>query len=291
MSDPRRAKRERETGQVRAFLEGIGMPFQSLGDGPDPPDIYVFRQGLPRLDIEIREYHPTSDRVKLQSQSREFLEILNGLIEKHPNLNGVSLLLLLQNALMPKRSEYRAIAQELVLCIETILRRGWISDLESELLFLDYILPGAYEHEPRGTIDLSAKEWPLVDKHISQIDLSIRHVPFALQAKIYQTHVAWCSPSDDQFRAILKGKKERLEKAIQSGSYFRGESPLWLLIPTNTLNDLSSFVFNSARLKDAIDKCGFDFNTSPFDEVWLMDETGSGRSQRIHPWDTQTFGA
>ena len=207
MSDPSAVKKVREQSQVRAFLEGIGMLFQDLGDGPDPPDIHVFRAGLPRLDIEVSEYHPTSDRVEMEERSRAFLAILNGLIEPRASLNGVAIRLLVKDAKMPRRSQQRAIAEELVQCIESVLRRGWISEGRYELLFLDYVIPGTYDQDVHGSLDLSAKEWPIVAEHMLQVDLHRTAFDFFFPAGIYQAQFAMCSPRDDSFRAILERKK------------------------------------------------------------------------------------
>jgi hypothetical protein len=262
-----------------------------LGDGPDPPDVHVFREGLPTLDIEVREYHPASDRVAMEERARELREILDGLIGRLPSLKGVAVRLLVQDAKMPRRSRQRAIAEELVRCIESVLSRGWVSGGRFELSFLNHVKPGTYDEDVIGSLDLSAKEWPLVAEHMRQVDLHLTAFDYFFPSGVYQAQSAFCSPRDDAFRSILEGKERRLDNAIRKGRYSKGESPLWLLIPVNVSNDLSSFVFNNVRLKQSIDECGFDFQSSVFDEVWLTDETGGGKSQCVHPWGDRIYRA
>jgi hypothetical protein len=90
------------------------------------------------------------------------------------------------------------------------------------------------------------------------------------------------------FRELLEKKKERIVQATRQGKYLKMESPLWLLIRCNTNRDLRSEIFGSEDLRYAVDESGFDFANSPFDEIWLMEGTSNGRSQRLYPWQDWT---
>jgi hypothetical protein len=89
---------------------------------------------------------------------------------------------------------------------------------------------------------------------------------------------------------LLEDKDERIREATRAGKYLKAESLLWLLIVSNTREDLSSWIFGDWQLKQPVDHSGFDFSNSPFDEVWLMDQAAGGRSHRIYPWDDSADG-
>jgi hypothetical protein len=290
MSDPRKTKKEREVTQVRAFLEAITMPFlEVLSVDADPPDVRVSREGLPALDFEVSEYHSSPDRVAMEKRASELREILNALLEQKPALNGVSLRLLVEDAKMPRRHEQASLAQQLIQCVETILSRDWASAGPYEVVFMPYLRPGAHDGDGRGSLEVSAHEWPIVAQHIRQIDLSRWNFDFQLPVTIYQAQFAICSPRDEAFRYLLEEKMECVSTAMRNGRYVGGNSPLWLLIPVNLSNDLSSFIFNDHGLKASIDSCGFDLASSPVNEVWLLDFASRNKAQRVHPWDDRIY--
>jgi hypothetical protein len=113
MSDPKPSKRDREKGQVRAFLDGRGILFQRLEDGPDPPDVHVIRDGLPLLDIEVTEYHPEADHVGIEMRWNQLRGCLNELIRQRPVLRGVHVGPIFVDNKIPSARRHQAITEEL----------------------------------------------------------------------------------------------------------------------------------------------------------------------------------
>ncbi len=284
MSDPRPTKKGRERGQVRAFLNGLRMPFQTLEDGQDPPDVRVIRLGLPSLSIEVTEYHPQDDRVGREKRWKQLQDTLFGLIKKRPLLEGVYISPIFKDFKIPQQTYHGQLSEELVQCVEYARARGWVIQRWRKLAFQQYVEPGKVLPIPPDWIILPAKEWKLLAKYIDVVYLFQIPGGGFMPSNNPQAQTAYCSPYGAAFLSLLEEKEESVRTAIMKGKYSKGESLLWLLIVCNTIADLSSRIFGSEDLRHAVDESGFDFANSPFDEVWLMDESGGGRSQRIHPW-------
>jgi hypothetical protein len=288
MSDLRLTKKEREKAQVRAFLVGRRMPFQSLEDGPDPPDVRVLRDGLPSLGVEVTEYHPDADRVGIQLRWSQLREILDELIRQSPALKGVHIGPIFQDNRIPSRSRHLAIAEELVRCAEHSVKQGWLGQGELKLSFQEWVPPTKCYPMTCAWFVFSAREWPTLARFVSVLNLFSIDFAGYLPTNNPQAQAAYCSPYGDAFLTLLEEKERSIRTAIAEAKYLKGESPLWLLIGCNTKGDLSSEIFGSEDLRRAVDESGFDFANSPFDEVWLMDDIGGGRSQRIYPWGDRT---
>jgi len=117
------------------------------------------------------------------------------------------------------------------------------------------------------------------------LDLRYHDLTCPLPVTSYQAQAAWCSPCNEALRLVLDRKDGAIRTAIADGR-ISAIGPLWLLIVANNPNDISSFAFASAELKIAIDACGFDFEASVFQEVWMLDGCHSGRVQRLYPWES-----
>jgi hypothetical protein len=284
MSDPRITKAKREQNQVRAFLGGRGIAYVGLDRGTDPPDVIVHQDGKPPIEIEVIEYHPEDGRVGIEKRWRQLKKELDSQIKERPLLKGVSVNPIFHDAMIPKLPYHRTIAEELVRCAEYAFGRGWVGRELCKLLFRDNVESASYVKISHDWLDLPSKEWSVLAKHVNVLYLQHDPFDFHFPSNNFQTQTARRSPYAAAILAHLERKEEKVRKAVQDGRYSKGEGPLWLLIVSNTLGDLSSFAFGNDRLRQAIEESGFDFEGSLFDRVWLIDESGGG-TQCLFPWN------
>jgi hypothetical protein len=92
---------------------------------------------------------------------------------------------------------------------------------------------------------------------------------------------AWTGPDTNEFARMLEGK------AKKARGYDRAGTELWLLVVCETHGDVESHVFPQgagtvAALETKIRETGFDFETGPFAEIWLL-SAFTGGQRRIHP--------
>ena len=125
------------------------------------------------------------------------------------------------------------------------------------------------------------RSWPQASEHVSS--LSVSHWPGVAWPPwgCPEAEGAFLGPDDAEFRRILERKAELARE------YPLGSTPLWLLIVCEDLGDLQSHIqpkdeFDVAQLVKAIQKTGFNFESGPFGEVWLL-SAFSGAKYRIYP--------
>ena len=260
------------------------MIFQSLEDGQDPPDVRVLRNGSPPLDIEVREYHPDVDRVGMEKRARQFLDILDGLVQQQALLKGVHFNVTFRKPGIPQHRHYAPISQEAIRCTEYAIHQGWIGQKTVKFSVQDFVKSNTFLCLPPSWIVLPAGDWPVLFRHVDALEVFQIQFDGYLPSSCYQAQTAYCSPYAAAFSALLNDKHGSVHEAIQAGRFSKASSPLWLLLVSNTAGDLSSEIFGDWQLKQSVADCGFDFENSLFDEVWLMSEAEGGRSQRLHPW-------
>jgi hypothetical protein len=291
MSDPRPEKKAREKGQVRAFLGSRLLSFKGIEEGQDPPDVQVIQDGFPALNIEITEYHAEVGRVGIEKRWRQLAETIYDLIKQRPALKGVSADPIFLDHRIPSRIHHGEIACELLRCAEFVLDHGWLEIGNRKLSFQSWVSTGlCYPITPSWTV-LPASEWPTLAKHVSAVTVSKIDFAGFLPSNNPQAQSAYSSPYAGAFLSLLEEKEDSIRRAIRTGKYAKSNSALLLLIVCNTRGDLSSEIFGDWQIKPSLDECGFDFQNSVFDEIWLMDEIGGGKSQRLHPWDDRIHAA
>jgi hypothetical protein len=281
VSDSRLAKIQREQDQVHAFLNGRGIAFDRLDEGPDPPDVIAHRDGLPPLGIEITEYHPEGDRVGMEDRARQFRGTFDDLIARLPSLKGIAVSVVFKDARIPSLRRHEDIANEILRCMLYLSRPARIEFSGIKLSFQDDS-PRPLGHHWSA---LPAQEWPVLAKYVSSLELNGFSHDYHLPCSCRQAQAAFSSPFAAAFSSLLEGKAERICKATQRERYKKSNSPLWLLIVSNRRNDLGSHIWGDPHLRTAIEESGFDFVESPFNEVWLMAEVLGGKSQRLYPWE------
>jgi hypothetical protein len=281
VSDPNPNKTVREREQAKSFLLGRGMPFQSVDAGSDPPDVNVRRAGLPPLDIEITSYHPENDRVGMEKRANQFRALFDDLMRQSPKLKGVSIGMIFHDSRMPGDSRHSQIASEMIRCVEHAVDQGWVIDTNLNISFAE----NYFDIEDEWFV-LPSADWPLLAQHVNVLQLSRFPWDGYLPTNNFYAQAAYSSPYPDAFLKLLTKKEESVRDAIQKRTYVRGHGPLWLLILSNIPGDLASHVYGDPWLRSAVDDSGFDFGNSVFDEVWLMDLAGGGRSRRLYPWET-----
>jgi hypothetical protein len=284
MSDPRPEKKRREWEQVHVFLHARGIRCFNLKDGCDPPDVRVIQDGSPALDIEVREYHAEADRVGVEKRWHQLRAVIDDLIKQRPTLKGVALLPIFQNHRIPSRRHHQEIGDELTRCAEFVVKQGRLDQGGRKLSFQDWVPAGTCLAMSPPWLHLPASEWPTLAKHVSAVTISRIAFSGYLPCNNPQAQTAYSSPYAGAFLTILEEKEDRVHAAIRKGTYSKAESALWLLVVCNTRGDLGSSIFGDWQLKSSVAECGFDFEKSVFEEIWLMDEINGGRSQRLHPW-------
>lgn len=285
MADPRPGKQDLELRQVSAFLRAVRIPYVRLERGPDPPDVAAHRNGDGPLWIEVTEHHPQNERVAVQKRWGQFQETIHPLIAAQPLLTGVHISLSFRDSLVPSRHRHAALANEAVRCALSARQDGWEGPGRRSICFLGAVMQQVGEND----WVLPAAAWPELAAHVSQLELRYYpglHEP--LFSSNFQAQGAWSSPTGETLRDVLDRKETAMRAAIDQGRHTLG-GPLWLLLVANNLSDMSSFAFASDRLKDALDDSGFDFGTSVFQEIWMLEGCGAGRARRLHPWDGLLF--
>jgi hypothetical protein len=281
MSDLNSRQTQEEMDDVRSFLNGRLMGFSNLRRGSDPPDVIVDREGLPQLGIEHTTYHPEADRVGMERRAKEFKGVLDGLIVQSPKLKGVSVAVHFRDTAMPGDRRHTSIAIEMVRFIEHAVDQGWVIDQCRRFS----VVHGCEELTCLGDFFvLPAEGWSVLAKYVSVVYLFRIQWDGYLPSQNFYAQSGYCSPYPEAFLKVFSRKEQKVRKAIELGKYAKGCSPLYLLVVCNTRDDLTSEIYGSDGLQDAVEESGFDFANSVFDEIWLMDSRGGGRSQRLYPW-------
>jgi hypothetical protein len=127
-----------------------------------------------------------------------------------------------------------------------------------------------------------SSKWPSLAEATSVLKLFRTEFDDFLPTNNPQAQAAWSSPYPAAFRKFLEQKTENIREATEQGKYAKVNGPLWLLVVCYTRRDLSSEIFGSEEIKYSVEESGFDFANSPFDEIWLMQDS-RGLSDCIYP--------
>ncbi len=287
MSAPNPTNIQEELEQARMFLSARQMEFLDVAPGNNPPDVIVTRERMPPLEIEVTKYHPEEDRVGMELRASQIREALNGLIRQSPNLKGISVGVHYQDLRMPKARDHTSIASEIVRLIEYAVANGLV--VEGNRKFC--VVPDPVLNRISNFFFLPAADWPLLAKHVSVVYLSRFPFDYYLPSNNTYAQSGYCSPFPEAFQSIFSAKEAKIRRAIKHKTYARCDSPLILLIPCNIRGDQRSYIYGSDLLRDSVEECGFDFASSHFDEIWLMDLCGGGRSQCLYPWESRSMVA
>ena len=109
------AKIEREKRLTELFLKSRKLPYDNLEScwPQDPPDIFVHRDGIAILAIEVTEYHPRAEhptgRVGLEKRWYQDLgAIIDDQRRKCPTLESIGVMIVFSDRRYPKRTSPKA---------------------------------------------------------------------------------------------------------------------------------------------------------------------------------------
>ncbi len=93
------------------------------------------------------------------------------------------------------------------------------------------------------------------------------------------SHHAWFRVRAATFGSIFDDKDSKVREVLHDIKRFPPDVPLWLIIISDVVNDMTSHLFPSSKedrddLFRAIHESGYDLTASPFTEVWLYAASG-----------------
>jgi hypothetical protein len=294
MTRPEKSERERACA-ARFFNtvlggDGAGLVFTSAN--PPHPDVWVSGarlagiagDGVTCVGVELTDYH-SGDRAEVEHRWEKQLlgeiekvrvnvpTVLNASIEvdfndprgfNHPRL--------------PRRSEHRQVAEQLVRAVEAALPKIPAGILTSVCFIPRATLERMPSNAP-GLFFLAREDFPAAADHFNV--LKVRWHPDGVLPLVTCPRLlaGWASPHADVFTSILEKKG--------AANYDTQGRPLWLLIVADLENDRESHVVPTDgeyldHLHEQVAATGFDFAGSQFQQVWLFSEF-NGCTVRLHP--------
>ena len=282
------SKSDREKRQATAFLQDVVVFDQLESVKPDPPDIRVSYNGSPILNLELTEYHIDDDQVATNARWAKVLwPKVDELRKNQAALQGIhGFVVFSDNKLPPlRRQETDQFADELVRLAEQVSPTlGAAGELKisflprTDLERLPFNFP--------GLCLLPKEDWPLISQHLGAV--TFMRVPDRWPRwACPQTDAGYSQMTSERFGRIFDDKDSKVREARQDVHRFPSGLPLWLVIVSDLLNDLTSHLFPSneedrEELFKAVRESGYDFSSSAFTEIWLYSEF-SGQKLRLFP--------
>lgn len=281
MSDPRPQKLAEERAVVLSLLESQLIPFQEVRRGPDPPDIEVVRSGLPDLHIEITRYTKERDRAGAQDRWDSLREEIDDRLHGLAVCKGVAVSLNFHDPSIPSKTIRSRISEEVERCVLCTLA-SWPTPRDiCKLSFDDKLMQGTADHIQGWWFSLSAQDYPQLGKHVKILEIHRFGGSHYLPCFCYNTNVAWTSPTSDAIKSPLQSKSKQIETLIAKGRYRPDASPLWLVLTCDHHDDLTSMISGDPSIVEAVAKCGFDLERSPFHQVWLVSVARPGYAKQL----------
>ncbi len=270
----------REKNQAAGFLAGLVTYDDLECVEPDPPDIRVWHNGSPILNLELTEYLVDDEQVATNSRwSKGLWPKVDVLRRKTIALRDIYGFVAFSDSRLPglRKREAEQFADEIVRLAEHVAPTLSASgDLEvsfaprADDISFPVIRPGWHRF---------AKEvWPLSSLHLRAITFS--KVPFTWPRwSCDQTIAGWTSVRAATFGSIFDDKDSKVREVLHDIKRFPPDVPLWLIIISDVVNDMTSHLFPSSKedrddLFRAIHESGYDLTASPFTEVWLYAASG-----------------
>ncbi|WP_148597528.1 hypothetical protein [Aquisphaera giovannonii] len=270
-------KKERERRQVAALLRDEAyLIVQSAA--LDPPDVCVRRDGKTILVVEVTAYHSGNAQVRASDKwNNRLWPKIDDLRRQEAILKGImgSVAFKDINALRLNQEQYSTLATEIVELARSISPN--LDDHER----VKATFAETADTAPVSIIDprwlqVSAKLLPLAAKSLLSVTYSKHPVDWQPWS-CPQIDAGWSKVSAEKFRSILEEKSAKVWKNSGDPSRYPPGASSWLLIICDEVNDMSAHVFPSdsvarTALLQTIANCGFDFEKSPFNEIWLFSE-------------------
>jgi hypothetical protein len=282
----RSIQKTKEKQHAELFLHGL-VEYKQLDDG-EAPDFWVRRDGRVDFGLEITEYHPPAEgcrqarRCEIEARWREEIwPKLDSERRKLQSLEEIAVDFHFRDPRLPQGREHALLVQELIQAVSKFAHDVNPYGNGIEVCFgPSETVKRAGGHLGRWRF-LPDDEWPCSARHISS--LAIRLWP-GLHWPPWNCPLldaAWPSPVAEEFVKVLCNKASKFTPRSKS------DLPIWLLIVCETQNDLQSHSVPSnpqdaKHLVEAIEQCGFAFNKSPFEQVWLLSEF-NGRKTQLYP--------
>jgi hypothetical protein len=281
-----KAQKQAEERYVKMLLDGI-IEYASIEAG-ERPDFWVRRSSPPDIAVEVTEYHPEAEsapgerRAAVEARWRIGLEpALDRERRGSPCLQDVQLRLIFNEPKLPKGREHGNLAREIVRLVEGVAGQltGFGEDVE--VCFVareDLTKVGS---RLGNMMFVAMEDWPKVSRQLSS--LNVARWPGVAWPPWECPNIggAWLGPENSELHRVLQGK------AALARGYELGGAPLWLLVVCELQGDLQSHIFprssdDLARLLAKIEETGFDFQSGPFSNVWLL-SAFTGERLRVHP--------
>jgi len=277
-------KKINEKNQLEMFLKGI-VNYSSIKEN-ERPDWWVYCTNGPEFAVEITEYHPFD----LMSPHRKRKEIevcwyknlwptLDKVRRIRDSLKYIHANLYFKNKILPPKKNHKRIAKMLIELIAELTPKLSSIGKEIEINFLPRDLLNAFPQNEK-IIRLAREDWSLLDDYFPRICIN-RYEVLWPPWDCPQASMSFVSPSSDEFNRILKNK------SLKAKGYKLHNKPLWLLIVCGVQYDTTSqiFLFNleyKEKLFKVIEDTKFNFDKSPFNEIWLLQQSDSEKL-RLYP--------
>jgi hypothetical protein len=234
-------------------------------DDSEKPDFWVRRENAPDIGLEVTEYHPTADEVdgiqrrEIESRWRDSLEPkLDSLRKRNPELRNTYVRFQFVDPKVPRKKEHDALAAEFTNLVTAVVAAWPDGAREINLDFASRAEANMCNSvsASSGWTFLPKEDWLNCSRHLHSITL--QHLD-----------VAWITPRPSEFKRILE------DKASAARKYDLEDQPLWLLIVVDLPGDTKSQLALQSdedvkELFATTGRSGFDFENSPFKEVWLL---------------------
>ena len=273
-----------EKHQLEMFLKGI-VNYSSIKCS-EKPDWWVQCTDGSEFAVEITEYHPFD----LMSPRRKRKEIevcwyknlwptLDKVRRIRDSLKYIHATLYFKNKLIPPRKNHKRIAKMLIELIAELTPKLSSIGKEIEINFLPRDVLNAFPQNEK-IIRLAREDWPLLDDYFFHISINRYEVLWS-PWDCPQASTSFVSTSSDEFNRIFKNK------SLKAKGYKLHNKPLWLLIVCGLKYDTTSqiFLFNleyKEKLFKVIEDTKFNFDESPFNEIWLLQQFDSEKL-RLYP--------
>jgi hypothetical protein len=130
------------------------------------------------------------------------------------------------------------------------------------------------------------EDWPLIPQHLGAVTFT--RIPDRWPRwACPQTDAGYTQMQSGRFRRIFDEKDLKAREASQDVQRFPPGVPLWLVIVSDLMNDLTSHLFPTNRedtqeLFRSMRESRYDFSSSAFAEIWLYSEF-SHQKLRLFP--------
>ncbi len=284
---PQESKPDREMRQAARFLNGL-VPYDCLECvTPDPPDIRVSHQSAPVLLLELTEYHIDDDRVAMTSRWAKSLWPLID-VERKANqaLANIHGFIVFSDMQLPsfRRRDAQAFSTEL-LRLATQVEGTLGATEERKISFLPRADIATVSVIPPNWHMLPKEDWPLASLHISAVTFS-RMLGRWTRWVCPQADAGYSTALSSRFRSIFEAKDAKVREGLHDKQRFPEKVPIWLVIVTDMLNDMSSHMFptsneDSRELEQVIRDTGYTLGDSPFEAVWLYSEFSQNKRRLL----------